>query len=362
MTRNRTATAHLIVVPALLVLAVAMFTASASASTTVGQPYAGIDPLAWQQNVSIAPRRNYDVGGSIYEGFEVGGVLTSISIKTSQNAGNVGVSVLRKTADINANDASFLSVSTTNIPVPEDFSSAGTVTTVPTRIAVAAGDRFAANSSATGTYYLGSLPSVDPVDMNHCFYSFAAHLTGETVDYLSTNCNNFVPLVQGTVEADADGDLYGDETQDLCPTRATIQSACPIVVVCSSPCEPPEPDPLPANLAIAAVKSKAKLGSSATRSFRVKNIGSSAATPVTFSLRASRKVKKFTFVRGCTGVKGGKSCTIPSIAIGTSVTIKVKVTPKASTSTKLTASVNTPGETAISDNSARTSVKFKLKK
>jgi hypothetical protein len=39
----------------------------------------------------------------------------------------------------------------------------------------------------------------------------------------------------------------------------------------------------------------------------------------------------------------------------------VKVTPKSSTSTKLTAKVKTPGETATSDNSASTRVKFKLK-
>ncbi|MEA2346881.1 MAG: hypothetical protein QOG62_668 [Thermoleophilaceae bacterium] len=33
-------------------------------------------------------------------------------------------------------------------------------------------------------------------------------------------------LVQATVEPDADGDEYGDETQDLCPTDATKQGEC----------------------------------------------------------------------------------------------------------------------------------------
>ena len=34
-----------------------------------------------------------------------------------------------------------------------------------------------------------------------------------------------------TVEPDADGDTFGDETQDLCPTNAALQVACPVVPV-----------------------------------------------------------------------------------------------------------------------------------
>src|SRR5262249_21180657 len=33
--------------------------------------------------------------------------------------------------------------------------------------------------------------------------------------------------VEATVEPDADGDGYGDETQDQCPTDASTQGACP---------------------------------------------------------------------------------------------------------------------------------------
>jgi hypothetical protein len=33
-----------------------------------------------------------------------------------------------------------------------------------------------------------------------------------------------------TVEADADRDGYGDETQDRCPTNSSIQGACPVAV------------------------------------------------------------------------------------------------------------------------------------
>ncbi len=39
-----------------------------------------------------------------------------------------------------------------------------------------------------------------------------------------------VPAV-GVVEPDADNDGFGDETQDLCPQSAAIQTACPVVTI-----------------------------------------------------------------------------------------------------------------------------------
>ncbi len=42
-----------------------------------------------------------------------------------------------------------------------------------------------------------------------------------------------VPLV-ATIEPDADGDGYGDETQDKCPQSATTQAPCPTVVLNTS--------------------------------------------------------------------------------------------------------------------------------
>jgi hypothetical protein len=42
-----------------------------------------------------------------------------------------------------------------------------------------------------------------------------------------------VPLA-AVIEPDADGDGYGDETQDLCPQDAAVQTACPLVVLDAS--------------------------------------------------------------------------------------------------------------------------------
>ena len=43
----------------------------------------------------------------------------------------------------------------------------------------------------------------------------------------TTNLNPYALMLQATVEPDADGDEYGDETQDGCPTDPTTQGACP---------------------------------------------------------------------------------------------------------------------------------------
>jgi hypothetical protein len=49
---------------------------------------------------------------------------------------------------------------------------------------------------------------------------------------------SFVIAVNADLEPDADGDDFGDLTQDACPTNATTQGACP-------PEPPPPPPPLP---------------------------------------------------------------------------------------------------------------------
>jgi hypothetical protein len=38
----------------------------------------------------------------------------------------------------------------------------------------------------------------------------------------------FVLLLEGTIEPDADGDRYGDETQDACPTNRDSHAPCPV--------------------------------------------------------------------------------------------------------------------------------------
>lgn len=50
---------------------------------------------------------------------------------------------------------------------------------------------------------------------------------GATVPSLPTNVSNFELAYDADVEPDADGDGYGDITQDACPTDASTQGPCP---------------------------------------------------------------------------------------------------------------------------------------
>ena len=62
------------------------------------------------------------------------------------------------------------------------------------------------------------------------------HVSG-TANYNANN--NFEVLINGTLEPDADGDGYGDESQDNCTTVANDQSSNP----CIGPPPPPPPPP-----------------------------------------------------------------------------------------------------------------------
>jgi hypothetical protein len=71
--------------------------------------------------------------------------------------------------------------------------------------------------------------------------------TGSTVTALKTEAGAQNPIV-ATIEPDADGDGYGDETQDKCPTDASTHEACPL------PPPPPVTPPPPTLSASAAAK------------------------------------------------------------------------------------------------------------
>lgn len=327
---------------------------SASAATTLGDSLAG-NPYPGTSGMVLLQVRNSDE--SLYAGSPVGGVLTSISVKASGSAGTVRVTLERQSSPFNTptNFTGFTKLADVAIAVPtaDPF---GVVTTVPTQTTILPGDRFGleVDSSNVSTNVLQVSSSTGACAYSS-FSSPAAVGTARDFYTAGGSCS-YVPSVQGTVEPDADADGYGDETQDLCPTDATRQTACPAIV---GPGLLPAP---PADLVITAVKSKSKRGASATRSFIVKNIGGTAAAPMTFSIKSTKALKKLNFVKGCTNAKGGKSCTVAKLDPNASVTIKITVAPKKATSTKITAKVSTVGETAIADNSVSTTVKFKLKK
>jgi len=93
----------------------------------------------------------------------------------------------------------------------------------PVRLPITAGDYVAIESDAaiTNIYSLGNLAGA-------AFRFSSPKLPADnSAGTAGVFPGTFEVLLRARVEADADGDGYGDETQDQCPTSASTQSACP---------------------------------------------------------------------------------------------------------------------------------------
>jgi hypothetical protein len=89
--------------------------------------------------------------------------------------------------------------------------------------AIAAGDRLGLGFTKTSyafNFLAGGAPRL-------CRSRLGADHPVDTAASYDTNCQAEV-LISGTVEPDADGDGFGDETQDGCPSNAAIQGDCPV--------------------------------------------------------------------------------------------------------------------------------------
>ncbi len=95
-----------------------------------------------------------------------------------------------------------------------------------TRIPVQAGDVFAAAVGLSSSVIY--CPSADGND--EMSYTPTNASVGSTNEYLKA-ANIRIPIV-AVIEADADNDGYGDESQDKCPRSASIQAvACPLITL-----------------------------------------------------------------------------------------------------------------------------------
>ena len=95
------------------------------------------------------------------------------------------------------------------------------ISTFDTRLPIQAGDRFGvdqAGASATRTPVMGSTFS---------YWGVPKLADGGPGRNPTASTPDFELLVNADIERDADGDGFGDETQDLCPTNAATQGICP---------------------------------------------------------------------------------------------------------------------------------------
>ena len=99
----------------------------------------------------------------------------------------------------------------------------GGVNSFPVRIPVQAGDKIGAFGVPSTLVCAGGAPGdiIGVVAGDQALNSTAAYTPAE---------KNQVPLT-ATIEADADGDGFGDETQDKCPQSAAVQVPCPVLTL-----------------------------------------------------------------------------------------------------------------------------------
>jgi hypothetical protein len=162
-------------------------------------------------------------GGATDNGSPVGGILTSVRIKTASASGDGTINVLTLTSHPDATTYNFLNNGPA-IPV-HIVGTTAHVTQVLTRRPIAAGQRL-------GWYIndgVGAMNEMynDFTNQPECAYSSLVHPVGTVLNYTTASCNHNLLLASGTVEADADGDGFGDDTQDQCPTDGSTHAACP---------------------------------------------------------------------------------------------------------------------------------------
>ncbi|HEY5977909.1 MAG TPA: hypothetical protein VIT85_08635 [Solirubrobacterales bacterium] len=97
----------------------------------------------------------------------------------------------------------------------------GGINIFDTRLPVKAGDRF-------GT--AGKVLFCDSADPGDLIGRVGSVLAAGTTSEFDNQEEKSLVAVTGIVEPDADGDGFGDETQDFCPESAASQSACPPVI------------------------------------------------------------------------------------------------------------------------------------
>jgi hypothetical protein len=104
------------------------------------------------------------------------------------------------------------------------------INTFSTRIPIHAGDHLGLfGSSKIGTLFCAEEPEAEFPGNVMGFFE-GNPLPGSTASLFASESELLVPAV-AVVEPDADGDGFGDETQDQCPQSAATQSPCPVITL-----------------------------------------------------------------------------------------------------------------------------------
>lgn len=205
MTRSR----RLAISSVLAIAALALPVSGAGAAVTIGQTFTPAsdassdcgDNATGLQTVS--PNNQYAAPSR--------GVITSWSFQAS--ASPVPTLKLKVGRAAGGNNYTTVGESDLRAPLP------GTFSTFPTRISVEAGD-------VIGAYYLEGDGGCAAPPAGYVAHAAAGEqAVGSTATY--TPLTDVQLDLEANLEPDADSDGFGDETQDQCPSNASVQGPCP---------------------------------------------------------------------------------------------------------------------------------------
>lgn len=183
-----------------------VFAAGANAAVTVGQLFTP----TYRADCMAGTALQIDPGSGNGYSVPSAGVITSWSFNDgADTVPNLEFKVGRK---VSGDDYTIVGTSVAGVQAPN------TVVSFPARISVQAGDVIGlyAGGGTCGSDTTGTYEWVDGTN----------EPLGSTTTFRLID-DDFTFPVAAQVEPDADGDGFGDETQDLCPTEANTQAACP---------------------------------------------------------------------------------------------------------------------------------------
>jgi hypothetical protein len=222
------------------------------------------------------------------------GVVTKWQVKTAAGpAGSVRLEVLRPTSG-----GQYIPVGSSSSKVT---SSAGGIQTFTRQLAVQTGDAIALDQTTIAMLLAAAAPSATGGYWEPRINATSAPTGDDTGVELMFNA---------IVEADADGDGAGDETQDRCPGDATTTGPCPV------------------DLAVTNTISSAQVtaGQDVTDTVVIRNLGHNTATGIQLNWGISSLAGPPTRTGDCSGAS---LCAIAAIAAGGSTTLTqlVRVPP-----------------------------------
>jgi uncharacterized repeat protein (TIGR01451 family) len=284
-------------VVALVAVLVGVGATSAQAAVTVGQTFA---PNYAPGGVWTTLQSAVESGASYTMPSD--GVLTSWSFQAVATA----PTGIKAKVGRSAGGASYTIVAESGAENP----AANVLSTFPTRIVVKAGDILGLSNPTSGPAWL---KSDVPADVLQTVMGDQA--PGTTTAY--SGAPGYKADISAQLEADADGDGFGDETQDSCPTDPTTQAACQADM----------------SITKTADKSSAKVGDTITYTLTATNASQSntaKSVTITDNLPSSVTFVSATASQGSCSGTGIVTCAVGDVGKGASavVTIVVKATGK----------------------------------